>query len=309
MLEVRAMASDDIDVVVARVMRQQALVATSHDFINGAVDDITLADSLYSSLRDASIAERDGRIVGHLRGVVLPSEVYGRSAWMNPEGLSYDDDDTLVALYVHQAQRWITDGARRHYVWVPTDTASIAPWLDLGFSYMHQRGVRLLDGIASPEWPAGYSLRRGTIADLETAIALDDHLHEFQEQGPSFSIDLPKGDQREDWTETLEDPTVHHYIVDFDGEPVAQCATFPLPDRVGSFDGTLHLSAVTVREDHRGHGIGRAMVSSALLDGRADGFHFVETNWRITNRSAATYWQNFGFVPTYRRLHRAIGVG
>ena len=102
---------------------------------------------------------------------------------------------------------------------------------------------------------------------------------------------------------------MHHYIVDFDGQPVAQCATFPLPDRVGSFDGTLHLSAVTVREDHRSRGVGRAMVISALLDGRNDGFHFIETNWRITNRSAATYWQNFGFVPTYLRLHRAIGAG
>lgn len=303
------MTSDDIDVIVARVMQQQARVANSHEFINGAIDDVTLAESLYSSLRDTCVAERDGIVVGHLRGVILPSEVYGRSAWMNPDGLSYDDVETLEALYVHQAQRWIADGARRHYVWVPTDSASIAPWLHLGFSYMHQRGVRLLEGISTPEWPAGYSLRRGTIADLETAIALDDLLHEFQEQGPSFSLDLPKGDQRDDWTETLEDPTVRHYIVDCAGQPVAQCVTFPLPDRVGSFDGTLHLSAVTVREDHRRHGVGRAMVSQALGDGRRDGFRAVETNWRVTNRSAATYWQNYGFVPTYLRLHRAIGVG
>jgi ribosomal protein S18 acetylase RimI-like enzyme len=88
---------------------------------------------------------------------------------------------------------------------------------------------------------------------------------------------------------------------------VAQCITFPLPTRRGSFDATLHVSAVAVRETHRGRGVGTALVDLALDRARQKGFEYAETNWRVTNRPAARFWTDYGFEPTYVRLHRTVG--
>ena len=60
--------------------------------------------------------------------------------------------------------------------------------------------------------------------------------------------------------DTLDDPDVHHYVVEYDGDRVAQCITFPLDPRRGSFDDTLHVSALAVRPEHEHRGIAQALV-------------------------------------------------
>lgn len=301
--------TDDIDEVVARLMAYQAAVGERHALINGWVDDIAMADSLAASARDTLVARHDGVVVGHLRGTVLASSVYGESVWINPEGVSYDNPEILSALYAAAATRWLGAGATRHYVWVPRDDDAIGPWRHLGFAYMHQRGAKYLEDPARVEWPEGYAIRRGSIDDLEVALELDDVLRLAQEEGPSFALGLADTGQRDEWIETLEDPTVTHYLVEHDGHAVAQCATFALPERVGTFDNTVHLSAVSVRPEHRARGVGRAMVTHALETVRREGFAIAETNWRVTNHRAGRYWRSFGFEETYLRLHRHVGVG
>jgi ribosomal protein S18 acetylase RimI-like enzyme len=227
---------------------------------------------------------------------------------MNPDGVSYDSDRALEMLYVAQADRWLAEGYDRHYVWLPLERG-VEPWLEMGFSFMHQRGTRTLRDLVSRELPDGYLLRRGTIADLAIALELDDHLRLAQEEGPSYAFGLANTGQRDDWIETLEDPEVDYVIVEANGEPVAQCATFEVPERLGSFARSVHLSAVSVVEAHRQKGVARAMVDQLLIEARQAGYEYVETNWRVTNRRAARYWMNYGFTPTYVRLHRHVGVG
>jgi GNAT superfamily N-acetyltransferase len=171
---------------------------------------------------------------------------------------------------------------------------------------MHQRGVRALDPSPVHALPAGYSNRSGGLDDLETALALSGEIDRTQAAGPSFSLDVG-GDERAELAETLEDPEVRHFLAEFEGTPVAQCITFPLPPRRGSFSATLHLSAVAVREDHRHRGVATALVDAALERARRHGFRYVETNWRVTNLVAARFWTRYGFVPTYVRLHRTVG--
>ena len=306
MITIESLRTEMIDEIVARIMDHQRLVAERHRMINGWVDDVVLADSLVASAPDTLVACRNGVVVGHLRGTLLDSDLFGQSAWINPEGLSYDDELVLESLYVAGADRWLSRGSHRHYVWVPND--EVAPWLTLGFALMHQRGTKMIETTEPLGLPQRYTLRRGGIDDLAIALALDDHLDEAQSAGPSYSLHLSKTTQRDDWIETLEDPSVFHVIVEVDGAPVAQCATFALPERVGTFADSIHLSAVTVREEHRRLGVGRAMVNYVLDDAARRGFQFAETNWRVTNRRAARYWVNYGFEPTYVRLHRNVGI-
>jgi ribosomal protein S18 acetylase RimI-like enzyme len=147
------------------------------------------------------------------------------------------------------------------------------------------------------------------VHDIDIAVALDDELDAVQRVGPSFSIGLDHSTKREDLLETLEDPDTNYYVVEVDNRAVAQCITFALPPRRGSFDQTVHLSAVTVDAEYRQLGLGTAMVDWALREALEGGFLFAETNWRVTNRRADNFWRNYGFTPTYVRLHRTIGAG
>ena len=309
MTSVRPLEPSDVEAVVTRVCDRLALDARIQPLVNPLISLQLLSDSLRLSTNQTWVAERDAEIVGHLYGALLESGPYGNGVWIGPDGASFENTDVLAELYSAAGASWIERGALEHYVWTIDDVSSTQPWYEMGFARMHMRGVMRLDDRVDRPLPEGYALRRGGFDDIEIAVALDDELDAVQRVGPSFSIGLDHSSKRDDLIETLEDPEVHHYIVEFEGDAIAQCITFPLPHRRGSFEHTLHLSAVTVDAAHRHLGVGRAMVDVALRNARDADFEFVETNWRVTNRRARNYWLDYGFEPTYVRLHRTIGLG
>ena len=309
MTTVRPLEMSDVDAVVDRVVDRLALDARLQPLVNPLISTKLLKMSLYEVTDQTWVAEQNGDVVGHLYGALLESEPYGNGVWIGPDGVSFDNTDILSDLYSAAGAAWIERGALEHYVWTIDDVAGTQPWYEMGFARMHMRGVLALERDFNHALPDGYALRRGTVEDLDIAVALDDELDAVQRVGPSFSIGLDHTSKSDDLLETLEDPEVHHYIVECEGHAIAQCITFPLPPRRGSFDHTLHLSAVTVDAEHRYRGVGTALVDAALRDAQQESFDFVETNWRVTNRRARNYWLGFGFEPTYVRLHRTIGLG
>jgi ribosomal protein S18 acetylase RimI-like enzyme len=306
---VRPLELSDVETVVERISERLTNDARVQPLVNPSISTELLAESLRASSDQTWVGDNDGFIVGHLYGAMLANETYGNGVWIGPDGASFDNTDILSDLYSVAGARWIEHGALEHYVWTIDDVASTQPWYEMGFARMHMRGVLRLDDRPDHELPDGYVLRLGGVDDIEIAVALDDELDAVQRVGPSFSIGLDQSTKREDLLETLGDPEVNHYVVEVDGAAVAQCITFPLPARRGSFEHTLHLSAVTVDADHRHQGVGTAMVDAALSNARRAGFEFVETNWRVTNRRARNFWLDYGFAPTYVRLHRTIGTG
>jgi GNAT superfamily N-acetyltransferase len=249
----------------------------------------------------------DGRVVGHLYGALLESIEYGNGAWIGPDGVSFDNTDQLAALYATAGATWTAKGALEHYAWVFDDPSDTTPWYELGFARMHVRGVLSLSEERPRQLPEGYTLRRGGAGDLQIALTIDRVLDEAQRQGPSFSINFEHVSRADELLEALEDVEVDYYVVEHSGVGVAQCLTFPLDTRRGSYDHTLHVSAVAVTPEHEHRGVARALIDHALNDAFVAGFRYAETNWRVTNRRAANFWIRYGFQPTYVRVHRTIG--
>ena len=303
----RKLRTHDVDAVVERIAHRLADDATRNSLVNPLVDRRALADALEAATSSTWIQERGGVVVGHLYGALLENETYGDGVWIGPDGVSFDSPGVLGDLYAAAGQEWIDTGAREHYAWVFDDPSCTGPWYDLGFARMHLRGVMALEGARGSSWPNGYSLRLGSIDDLDTCVELVEEIDRAQEAGPSFALDLANISQRDDLYDTLLDPDVRLYLVEREGRAIGQCITFPLAPQRGSFDATLHLSGVVVLPAHQGRGVASALLGAALSDAREMGFEFVETNWRVTNRRAHRYWTGRGFQPTYVRLHRTIG--
>ena len=304
----RHLHEHDVADVVRRIQRRLEHDATIRPLINPVVDLELLAHSLAGATQLTWVCERDGEIAGHLYGTLLDDAEYGPGVWVGPDAVSYDDAGVLAALYAHAGEAWLAAGAKEHYVWSVDDVVENEPWMELGFARMHRRGVMRLEGARRHALSVGYEIRHGSPDDLDLALGLDASLDEAQSRGPSFLLSAHRSTTRDEMFESLSDPDVHHYVVDYHGRGVAQCLTFALPPRRGSFDRTIHLSAVSVAAGHRGHGVGTALVDTALNDALDAGFEYVETNWRVTNRGAQRHWLRYGFTPTYARLHRTIGA-
>jgi ribosomal protein S18 acetylase RimI-like enzyme len=307
-IEVRRLLPSDVDAVVERVEQRLDDDARINRLVNPSLDRGLLAQSLASATSATWVALEDDQVAGHLYGAVLESSSYGRGAWTGPDGSSHDSTDVLADLYAQSGQSWFDQGALDHYVWTLDHPSRTGPWHELGFARMHQRGVLELTSRAARRLPPQYRLRPGSLADLEVGLELLGEIDRAQARGPSFAVNPSRANDRADLEETLADPEVDLLLVECDGDAVAQLITYPLPAQRGSFERTAYLSAVAVREAHRGRGVASALVDAALAAARANGFDHAETSWRVTNREAARFWRSYGFTPTYVRLHRRIGA-
>jgi len=306
---VRPLEPRDVDAVVARVKERLGDDARRNPLLSPDFSSEHFSRALADARDQTWVALEGERFVGHLYGALLESSEYGRGVWIGPDGVSFDDTDQLAALYSAAADAWIAEGALEHYAWIFDDVADTSSWYELGFARMHVRGVLDLNGERSHPLPPGYTIRRGGPEDAQLALDIDEVLDEAQRQGPSFAVSFERESRAQELLEVLEDDEVHHYVVEHSGTGVAQCLTFPLEARRGSFDHTLHVSAVAVRPEHAHRGVARALIDHALNDAVAGGFRHAETNWRVTNRRAGNFWVRYGFRPTYVRLHRTIGAG
>lgn len=303
---VRPLESEDLDGVVARVASTLSSDATRNPLINPSFSHEEFAFALESVRDHTWVALDDRGLVGHLYAALLENVEHGLAAWIGPDGVSFDDGDVLAALYAEAAARWIERGALDHFAWVRDDEDATRPWFDLGFARAHARGVLELKTRPRVSFADGYQLRRGDLGDLDVALAFDRILDAAQRRGPSFLFVEEPENQYDEWRELLWDVDVHHYLVDFAGEPVAQCVTYPLPPQRASFPDTLHLSAVVVAPAHEHRGVARAMLDEVLTHALDEGFRYAEASWRVTNRRAARFWRRYGLHPTYVRLQRTI---
>jgi GNAT superfamily N-acetyltransferase len=308
-VNVRPLESRDVDTVIARVQQRLGNDARRIPLLNPEFSAEHFSRALRAVYDQTWVAEEDGAIVGHLYGALLDSPEYGRGVWIGPDGVSADNADVLAGLYSVAGTNWIDAGALEHYAWVFDDPGETTDWYELGFARMHVRGVLALNAPRRHTLAPGYTLRRGSLDDLQLALDLDRVLDDAQRHGPSFSKFTEHASHPDELRDSLEDDEVHHYIVEYRDEGVAQCLTFPLDARRGSFEQTLHVSAVAVRPEHEHRGVATALIDHALNDALNAGFHYAETNWRVTNRRAAHFWVRYGFSATYVRLHRTIGAG
>jgi GNAT superfamily N-acetyltransferase len=290
------------------------LLADAHDAHRAAepllapADARTEVERVWS--RDAvggMIAFRGGSPTGYLVGREAENATWDRHVFVDRAGHAAADAETLRGLWTAAAEAWWDHGIRRFFANVPSTTERLDPWYRLGFAQMHQDGIRATSGGGEPTLPADVTIRRGGLEDIETAILINRLIAETQLVAPSFS-GLEPSDERADWIETLEDPTVAWFVAERDGEPLGHATLYePGPD-LGTPTDSVFLASTATLPEARGLGVGLALTDHALAWSRESGYGTIVTNWRVTNLLASRFWPARGFRPSYVRLHRAPGV-
>ena len=90
---------------------------------------------------------------------------------------------------------------------------------------------------------------------------------------------------------SLADPRFTHYLVRLDGEPVAVA-------RRATFDGLCYLSSIGTIERARGHGLGRLVTATAVVDAVAAGSEWVHLGVFADNPPAYGLYGGLGFTPS-----------
>jgi ribosomal protein S18 acetylase RimI-like enzyme len=251
------------------------------------------------------VDETNAEILGHLYGATFNDPLYGRQTWSGPDGYSYDVGDVLDGLCAEAYREWRRDGSTAHVVWALAEHGT-PDWTQRHYEIVSVRGALALDDHFDVTWSANSSLRRANVADIEAALSFDAMIDVAQGVQLDALTDQQRAANRDDLLELLEDPECRYYLVDVNGQPAAQCVTFPLPQMRGNFSDTMYLGSVAVSPSFRRSGLATTMLHAVLNEVINEGFAYVEVRWHSDNHAATSLWSSVGFRPTYVQLRRPL---
>jgi GNAT superfamily N-acetyltransferase len=278
----------------------------------------TEVQALWEKGASGAVALRGNEMVGYVLGTRLADEVWGRNVWVELAGHAAVDAEDVRDLYAAAAARWVEEGRRAHYAWVPaSDAALVDAWFRLGFGQQQALGVRELDGTTVAVAPDGVTVRKATQEDVDALVALAPLLRGHQALAPVFSAGPPGDSEEELRTEIAADIENERFgilVAEVDGRIVSNFDVVPITESsvhggLARVPGAALLAWAATTPAARGTGAGLALAAASFAWAREHGYTAMVTDWRVTNLLASRFWTRRGFRPTFLRLHRLLDVG
>ena len=251
-----------------------------------------------------AVARRGGHEVGRVLGRLRDDRYRGRHVWveLDDQGLAPGEDAALYGdLYAVAGAAWVEEGALDHYIDVRPDADVLSAWFALGFGQQQVYAERPTQPTPPPA-PAGFSVRRGGVEDLERAASLAEVMLRHHEDAPVWwGIPPPTAEElRSSWAEYLSDDGTAYFIAERDGEALGHLTL------VHESPEAVELDVAATRVEDRGSGVGVALTEFALHWAHGEGYLKCVTDWRSANLAASRFWPRRGFRPTAYRLVRFV---
>lgn len=96
-----------------------------------------------------------------------------------------------------------------------------------------------------------------------------------------------------------ESPNDRLYVATLDAEIVGTFQTTLITSLTGKGSASLNIEAVHTRTDMRGRGIGEAMITHAIGEGRAAGVRLVQLMSNATRLDAHRFYERLGFAKSH----------
>lgn len=243
-----------------------------------------------------------------LLGIYFPSH-YARVQYAGWGVRAGSEHEAIRVLYAELAPALIRRGSFHHVVTVGAhEGAAQRAWRSVGFGRRLAVGLRATSPVAARSSDT-YTIRRGTIADLDTFVRLVSDNDRHHATPPILEPFMP------------ETPAVHHAVLtDLLKNP--ECSAWMAEDARGRCLGIHTYSVATVAmqtpercvylEDGytvpgaRGLGVGTALLAAGMEWARAAGHQWCAISWNTDNLLGARFWQAHGFRPLLYRLRRSV---
>lgn len=262
-------------------------------------------------------AMENNRLVAYMIAYPLIDGLWGRTAWVRAAGCALATDqshDVIYRLYARLGEQWVNDGIFAHYAVVPVANAKLMEtWFYLGFGVQETESIMALQEIdlKSLQVPESVEIRRADSSNTQDIASLADLIWRQHILAPTWGVQMPETveQNRADWAEMVDDPTVSVWLAYVDNQVVGSVGVYPSEpsgDNILIPDKSLRFTMAVTREEFRGRGIATALSRHAFAHGWADGFRYMDTDWRGANLPAVKAWNKQGFRATSNRLVRLV---
>ena len=270
---------------------------------------LPLLEGLLGAAGPGVAAIQDGRMVGFLKGWMMPDFRGKRSVYSPEWGNGADLEDSRYIyeeMYRHIAADWVADQTTAHYISLfPNDLDAVQGWHWLGFGMIAVDAVRGLEPVMGRDLKIEF--RNAGTGDIEQILELHEGLRQHVKRSPDFFIlEEHNTGYIENW---LNDPERAIWLALVDGDPAAFIRIGPANDDVATiiFDaGTTSIYGAFTLSSMRGRGIGTALLGHAIEAARGKGYVRCAVDFEPMNTIGTRFWLGKGFRPVCLSLLRYV---
>jgi GNAT superfamily N-acetyltransferase len=255
------------------------------------------------------VAVQDGRLVGFLKGWLMPTFRGKRSVyspeWANAADLK-DSQHIYEDMYRHLAADWVADEFVAHYISIfANDLNAIRAWHWLGFGMTAVDAIRGLQSITDVK--IQIDIQRASLQHLEQIVELHDGLRQHAKGSPDFFV--AEKLSRKYFEEWLGNPGAVIWLACVNEDPVAFLRMGPANDDVCTIihdEKTTSIYDVFTKETVRGKDIATALLGRAIESARSMGSERIAVDFEPMNLLATRFWLRHHFKPVCFSLLRYV---
>jgi GNAT superfamily N-acetyltransferase len=257
------------------------------------------------------------RLTAYLIGDMLIESQWGRTGWVRTAGCAYDPDGGVEAvrdLYAALGAQWVDHGIFFHFALVPvSDPALIHAWFSLSFGVEQIHALQDLEILdpKPPTMPPEVEIRKAGPEDRGQLAEVSDVIWKTQVKAPVWAVTMFELARElvQGWSQLPEDADATVWLALMGERAVGVQGYWPAEQEDDNLLIPEHCASLGVagtRNGERGRGIGTALTKHVLVQARAAGYRFCETDWRSTNLLSSRFWPRRGFRPAVYRLVRRV---
>ncbi len=251
------------------------------------------------------VACRDERTVG-----VMCGRTFGGVGFVPAHGLAVapdavDPTRVVAELFAALAPVLVADGAFRVTLDHLDHEGAAAALFDLGFG---RGGVFAVRGTSPIDVEPAVEVRIGTADDLDSIAALGHVEFLHRSMPPMYALEPTRtfADTRSEHERLLDEGAIH-LLAGRDGHDVGLLTIeriSPAPRLCAA--GTPYIGPTATMPDERRTGVGRSLVSAALLWSRERGHESISVDFDSRNPLSRPFWLGNGFRATGSRVRRVL---
>jgi len=315
--EFRIITSHDIPRMSSLLLGRQEREAQDFPFLRNSCAKVDkIGDKLQGLLTTGKAigmgAFSRGELVGYLIGMIRIDTRMGRCTVIPYEGVAVAEDqpaDLIRYLYAETSVLWLEHGCFTHSAFVPlADPLYKEAFLRLSFALEQVYAVLDLEEYKYFDVESQSEVRLATEEDREVMGQMSGIISKYQNAAPAFIPLLPEvlASIKEGFQSSLQDQDTTVFLAEGDGETLGFHMYETASPGIMTPDHAVELCVAGTVRSHMGRGIGKKLMNAGVNMMKEKGYHYMTTDWRVTNLASSTFWPKCGFKPVSYRMARFI---
>lgn len=311
-----ALTIDNIPYMIQLILDRQKIEIKHFSFLKDTKIEIKKLEEYYIDLFEKKQvigvgAYEDNILKGFILGILTKSKYknYILVPYTCIAVVKDNPNDLLYHMYAFVSKAWVQEKFFQHEIYIPLgDQSYQEAFFNLCFFMEQTYAILQISDFKDFNDHANINIRLATSNDGHIMRSMADLVYRHQSASPVFIPAFPEMVNliRDGYEKSVIDEDSVILIAEKNNEVLG----FHLYERSDSSisipKNCIELEVGATKESQRGSGVATALIHHGLKMMKEKGYKYINTDWRISNLAAQSFWMKCQFRPYMTRFVRII---